>query len=154
MNTQLIQKPAFAVAGLSMTGIAGADFPGLWTRLMGEIPFPDLLQLGSGESFGVCYDYQPDDTFRYMAGFDVKDRARASELGLEILDIAPAQYLVVELIGPMPESIHRGWQWLMTEYFPSSPFTHAGTPDFEAYLEGDMSATDYKMELWVPVREK
>lgn len=37
------------------------------------------------------------------------------------------------------------------EYFPSNRLKHAGTPDHEYYLTGDMNSPDYKMELWVPI---
>jgi AraC family transcriptional regulator len=46
-----------------------------------------------------------------------------------------------------------GWAYLRDTYFPEHGLRHAGTPDFEAYAEGDMSAPDYRMELWVPVEK-
>jgi len=42
-------------------------------------------------------------------------------------------------------------QYVMETFFPEQGYCHAGTPDFEAYSEGDMCSPDYRMELWVPI---
>ena len=76
---------------------------------------------------------------------------RAKEL--ERLPVPEAEYAVLELNGPVPQSIMDGWAYLRDTYFPEHGLRHAGTPDFEAYAEGDMSAPDYRMELWVPVEK-
>lgn len=39
----------------------------------------------------------------------------------------------------------------MENFFPEHGFRHAGSPDFEVYVEGDMDSPAYKMELWVPI---
>lgn len=151
MEVKIVQKQAFKVAGISMQGYAGAPFHEKWEELFRQWDEQDLIKLGSGQSFGSCYDMQQDQSFRYMAGFDVVDEQKARALGLEILEVPAAQYAILTLVGPMPRSIHEGWQYMMGTFFPEQGYQHAGTPDFEVYHEGDMSAADYTMELWVPI---
>lgn len=92
-------------------------------------------------------------SLNYMAGYDVKDSKTAIDMGLSLLEVPAADYVVVELIGAIPASIHAGWSFLMQDFFPEHGYAHAGSPDFEVYYEGDMQAEDYKMELWVPIRK-
>lgn len=151
MDLKIMPKDAFQVAGISMAGKKGAPFHELWERLFSEWDGEALSELGSGQSFGCCYDMKEDGQFRYMAGFDVTDVAMARKLGLDILEVPAARYAVLKLVGPMPECIHEGWQYLMDSFFPEQGYTHAGSPDFEVYGQGDMRAPEYEMELWVPI---
>ena len=148
MNVRLERKDAFTVAGISMEATHASNFGKLWDELFGTVPYEHLQQFGSGQSFGVCYDMQENGHFRYMAGFDADNHPRAKEL--ERLPVPEAEYAVLELNGPVPQCIMDGWAYLRDTYFPEHGLRHAGTPDFEAYAEGDMSAPDYRMELWVP----
>ena len=79
------------------------------------------------------------------------DKAKAEELGLSIKEIAEAEYAIVPVKGPIPESIHHAWKYVLEIFFPETGYRHSGAPDFEVYSEGDMSSPDYQMELWIPV---
>ena len=79
------------------------------------------------------------------------DIEKAEEMGLEIVEVAAAEYAVVELTGKIPDSIHAGWKYLFEVFFPEQGYRHSGKPDFEVYSEGDMYSETYKMELWVPI---
>ena len=151
-NVRFETKKAFKIAGLVAVHSENDDFPGLWDRLFGQVPYEKLATLGSGEAFGTCFNYSTNPhNFSYMAGYDVRLTEEARALGLEVLEIPEAEYAIVELSGPVPENIHQGWQFVMGEYFPANGLKHAGTPDHEYYLMGDMTSPDYKMELWVPI---
>ena len=151
METRFEDRGLLTVVGLSIIGGPGVDFPGLWDRLLREHPFEEFLALGNGRAYGVCYDPREDGSFRYLAGFDMTDPDQPLPQGLISLVLEPARYLIVRLVGPVPRSIHQGWDWLMTVWFPANDWIHSGRPDFERYLPGNMAADDYVMELWVPV---
>jgi AraC family transcriptional regulator len=152
MNVRFETKNAFKIAGLVAVHSQNDDFPGLWDKLFQQVPYEKLAALGSGEAFGTCFNYtlEPHD-FSYMAGYDVRLPEEALALGLEVLDVPEAEYAIVELTGPVPTNIHQGWDFVINEYFPAHGVKHAGSPDHEYYFMGDMSAPDYKMELWVPI---
>ena len=152
MNVRFESKKAFKIAGLVAVHSQNDDFPGLWDKLFQQVPYEELAALGTGEAFGTCFNYTPEPhDFSYIAGYDVRSPEEARALGLEVVDVPEAEYAIVELTGPVPTNIHQGWEFVMGEYFPAHGLKHAGMPDHEYYLLGDMSAPDYKMELWVPI---
>ena len=153
MDVRIEQKPAFALAGIEEKAIQAARCPMVWDRLFQQADMPALADLGDGRSFGMCRNTDSAQRFDYLAGFEVKDRAAAADLGLAVVDIPAQRYAVARLKGPIPGCIHEGWAYLMGDYLPRQGLRHAGTPDFEAYWDGDMQSPGYEMELWVPVTE-
>lgn len=152
MHVRFETKKAFRIAGLAAVHAQDEDLPGLWDKLFEQVPYEKLAALGSGEAFGTCFNYHSDPhDFSYIAGYDVRLTEEARALGLEVLEVPEAEYAIVELTGPVPENIHHGWSFMMDEYLPANGLHHAGTPDHEYYLIGDMSSPDYKMELWIPI---
>ena len=86
-----------------------------------------------------------------MAAYDTKDVIKAKELGLDILNVTDQEYVVVPIRGAVPTSIHRGWDYVYTIYFPETGYSHADAPSFEVYSEGDMTQDSYEMEIWIPM---
>lgn len=151
MNISIRKKPGFMVAGIKREGIESRQCPDVWDDLFRAHGEDRLVSLGSGQSFGACYETTDCERINYMAGYDAKDAGEAEKLGLDIMAVPAAEYAVVQLKGPIPQCIHEGWRYIMEVFFPEQGYRHAGTPDFEVYDEGDMYAPDYEMELWVPV---
>lgn len=151
MDIKIEQKDGFKIAGVKAEGIDNSKCPEIWQNLMKKVSFNDLVALGNGKSFGACYETVNMDSINYMAAFDVADVAKAENLGLDILEIPKAEYAVVQIKGAIPQSILEGWKYVVEVFFPEQGYRHAGTPDFEAYTEGDMTKEDYEMELWVPI---
>jgi AraC family transcriptional regulator len=44
------------------------------------------------------------------------------------------------------------WKQIISEWFPSSHYQHAGTPDLEVYSYGNPSSPDYYSEIWIPLK--
>lgn len=151
MKVKIEKKSAFRIAGIERKHIASSQCPATWDDLFVKADPETLASLGNGQSYGMCRDVQDPNTINYFAGYDVRDEARAKALGLEIVDIPETEYAVVELVGPIPDCIHAGWKFVMSEFLPENGYTHSGAPDFEVYGDGDMYAADYRMELWVPI---
>lgn len=151
MEISIQRKPAFAVAGIRKEGIDTSQCPAVWQQLFERAPVHQLEQMGSGQSFGVCYAVKDVRHLNYMAAYETKDLKAAASMNLEVLHIPENEYAVVQLAGPVPQCIHDGWKYLMEIFLTENGFCHSGAPDFEVYQEGDMYAPDYRMELWVPV---
>ena len=151
MDIKVQKKPAFTVAGVLLEAIDNSQCPSAWEQLYATHSFESLEGLGSGQSFGVCSDVKEGEIINYIAAYDVTDKAKAEELGLSIKEIAEAEYAIVPVKGPIPESIHHAWKYVLEIFFPETGYRHSGAPDFEVYTEGDMSSPDYQMELWIPV---
>lgn len=151
MNITMQKKPAFTVAGIGRKNMDNKLCPQVWQELYAQYSPEQLVQLGNGQSYGICHDVKNPAVINYMAAYDVKDSAKAEAMGLTVFPVAAAEYAVVELKGPVPHCIHEGWKYLMEVFFPEQGYLHSGQPDFEVYGEGDMDAADYQMQLWVPV---
>ena len=151
MDIKIQKKAAFTVAGVLLEAIDNSQCPSAWEQLYATHSFESLEGLGSGQSFGVCSDVKEGEIINYIAAYDVTNKAKAEELGLSIKEIAEAEYAIVPVKGPIPESIHHAWKYVLEIFFPETGYRHSGAPDFEVYSEGDMSSPDYQMELWIPV---
>ncbi len=165
MDIKIMKKSAFKVAGLMEKVEEGGDFPNVWNKLFKKVSPEKLENLGNGQSYGACYDYEMykksvknekescEGKFivNYMAGYDIKNIDEAKDFGLSILEVPEAEYAVVKLKGVVPACIHEGWKYVTGTFFAEQGYRHAGTPDFEVYGKGDMYSPDYEMELWVPI---
>ena len=151
MNITIQKKQAFTVAGVNEQSINSSLCPSVWDKLYEKYSHDELASLGNGQSVGVCHDMENSSTINYMAGYIVNDVDKARSMGLDVLEVDEAEYVVVELVGSVPESIHNGWKYAMEVFFPEHGYIHSGKPDFEYYHEGDMHSKDYKMELWIPI---
>lgn len=54
----------------------------------------------------------------------------------------------------MPGAIQQLWHHISAEFFPSSAYTPTCEMDIEVYFPGDMTASDYRSEIWIPVKRK
>ncbi|WP_235860746.1 AraC family transcriptional regulator [Peptoniphilus porci] len=153
MDIKIEKKKAFKVAGVKSDVTKGSNFSKVWDELIEKVPREKFDEFGSGQIYGVGYDYLMDeeDSFIYLAGFDVKDERKAKDLGLEILNIPEKEYAILSLKGSMPECIHEGWKYIISYFFPKEGYRHDESPDFEVYGNGNPTSEDYEMELWVPI---
>lgn len=156
MEVQIKKSGAFTIAGIKADAISSAQCPDVWKKLFATASPNTLAGLGNGNCYGACYETVDSKSINYMAAFDVdtKNFEKATQLGLEMMEIPPAEYAIFKLKGAIPECIHKGWEYVIKNFFPTHGYRHAGTPDFEFYpSEGDMYAEDYEMELWVPIEK-
>lgn len=151
MEVKIEKKSGFTLAGIQVDADRTSDFPKVWNSLFEKASREELAKLGNGRSFGICSEVKDGKTFTYAAAYDCRDAQKATELGLSVMHIPEAEYAVVQLKGSVPNCIHQGWKYVMETFFPEQGYCHAGTPDFEAYSEGDMYSKNYTMELWVPI---
>ena len=151
MEVKIEKKSGFTLAGIQVDADLTSDFPKVWNSLFEKASHEELAKLGNGRSFGICSEVKDGKTFTYAAAYDCRDAQKATELGLSVIHIPEAEYAVVQLKGSVPNCIHQGWKYVMETFFPEQGYCHAGTPDIEAYSEGDMYSKNYMMELWVPI---
>lgn len=151
MEVKIEKKSGFTLAGIQVDADLTSDFPKVWNSLFEKASHEELAKLGNGRSFGICSEVKDGKTFTYAAAYDCRDAQKATELGLSVIHIPEAEYAVVQLKGSVPNCIHQGWKYVMETFFPEQGYCHAGTPDIEAYSEGDMYSKNYTMELWVPI---
>jgi AraC family transcriptional regulator len=72
--------------------------------------------------------------------------------GLLELEIPASKWGVFEVHCAMPDAMQNTWKQIISEWFPSSHYEHAGTPDLEVYTNGNPSNPDYYSEIWIPLK--
>lgn len=151
MNISIQKKSGFKVAGIKSKNIDTSECSKLWERFYSKFRYDELLKLGNGQMYGMCYDVKDCNNINYMVCCDVKDVDAAKKIGLDIVEVEESEYAILSLEGKIPESIHNGWKYAMEVFFPQYGYMHSGTPDFEVYGDGNMNEDNYRMELWIPI---
>ncbi len=158
MDYRIIEKEAFRVTGRSekidCNGNKFEQISSLWDECMADGGFLSLLMPASGELglMGVCLSFDAEEnSFTYMIAIEDSDQAPKI---FPKAEIPASTWAVFDSIGRVDQVITQSWETIYQEWFPNSDYKHAGTPDLEVYLPGDLGKDDYKMEIWVPVVAK
>lgn len=161
MDYRIVEKEAFKIIEKVEThSIVDSEnlntLPEFWTRARQDGTLRTLLEIGSDKKylFGVCYGNQPTDskTFDYSIAVKCDEDCVVPE-GFRMSEIPARTWAVFECRGAMPRAIQELWHQICSEFFPASGYEPTYEMDIEAYTDGDMSASDYRSEIWVPVNK-
>jgi AraC family transcriptional regulator len=153
MNYRIEQKDSFAVVGIKqrfshIEGL-GENIGKMW----GETPAETIGQIaGLGDGLVGVYSgmYEDNTTDYYIAAITEKDCPQM----MSKLEIPTLTWAIFEITGPMPTAMADIWGRIFSEWFPTSGYEHAEAPEVEWYSNGDLSSSDYKSEIWIPVIKK
>lgn len=153
MNYRIEQKDSFAIVGIKqrfshVEGL-GENIGKMWQ----ETPAETIGQIaGLGDGLVGVYSgmYEDNTTDYYIAAITEK----ACPETLSKLEIPTLTWAVFEITGPMPTAMADIWGRIFSEWFPTSGYEHAEAPEVEWYSNGDLSSSDYKSEIWIPVIKK
>jgi len=97
---------------------------------------------------GICI-FSEEETFDYMIGHEVKTLDNMPT-NMTSYTLEPSTYAVFKTVGPITESVQKGWEYIYTIWLNESDYKHAGTHDIEYYYyyQGELVA-----DLYVPVVE-
>ncbi|MFE8702689.1 GyrI-like domain-containing protein [Cytobacillus sp. FJAT-54145] len=128
--------------------------PLFWEEVNSQGIPEHLCELTGGMNvLGVCMDYDHEkEEFTYFIG--VENPKSVSIDGYDKKSISASTWAVFESVGAMPHAIQAVWKRIYSEWFPSTGYQHAGGPEFELYLPGDITSEDYISEIWVPVKKQ
>lgn len=162
MDYKIVKKNAFKVMEKTERHMIDDSenkntIPEFWDRSHKDGTVKKLLELSSDKEFifGVCYNHAPTDkqSFDYSIAAVCSDDTAVPD-GYRISEIPARTWAVFECIGPMPQAIQQLWHRICTEFFPTSKYKPTYEMDIEAYPSGNMTADDYRTEVWVPVTDK
>ncbi|ADL50828.1 AraC family transcriptional regulator [Clostridium cellulovorans] len=157
MNYRIEKKNSFTIVGVKerfshLEGL-GENIGRMWSETSPET-FGQIAELGDTEPYGLLgvYSgmYEDNTTDYYIATTTTKSCPET----LSKLEIPSLTWAVFEITGPMPTAMSEVWGRIFSEWFPTSGYEHAEAPEVEWYSKGDLSATDYKSEIWIPVIKK
>lgn len=160
MKYNVLERESFTVTGIKReyslkNGENLKGIPVLWDQVNADGTSGRLEKLINGQIkglLGVCVDKRGDgyqDTIDYWIA--AEHQGKLPE-GFSTLTIPASKWVVFEVHGPMPEAMQKTWQQIFTEWFPTSGYQHAGTPELEVYPEDDPAASNYYSEIWIPVK--
>jgi AraC family transcriptional regulator len=158
MNYKVFDKGSFKVVG-KQTRIYMENeenfnqVPKFWYDCMEDGSY-DWISSKAGKLgiLGVSKDFDKyKDEFNYMIAVEeVNDKLPK---GYVSATIPAATWAAFESIGPVPEALHDLLRRIYTEWMPSTGYQHECAPDIEVFPAGDMSSSDYRCEIWVPVKK-
>ncbi len=150
MNYRIEQKSAFSIVGIkqrfsNIDGL-GENVGKMWTETPQET-IGQIAELGNGLVGVYSGMYEDNTTDYYIAAITEKDAPKT----LCKLKIPSLTWAIFEITGPMPTAMAEIWGRIFTEWFPTSGYEHAEAPEVEWYSKGDLTASDYKSEIWIPI---
>jgi len=168
LRFRIVEKPAFNVDGWALRTSCHLSenlkaIPQFWDeclatgRAQSLLPFVDTLG-----HLGLCCEWnRSKDEFTYVIGVDTNSPAANLPVGTKTFRLPAATYAVFESLGPMPHTIQQVWMRAFNEWFPTSGYEHAGTPDFEVYPafapddpRGDITSPQCYSEVWIPLKRR
>lgn len=70
------------------------------------------------------------------------------------LEVPPFTWAVFEAVGIFPDTLQNVWGRIYSEWFPSMDFEAVEGPEILWHEHPDITAPDYRSEIWIPVRKK
>ncbi|MGE8203582.1 AraC family transcriptional regulator [Heyndrickxia sp. NPDC080065] len=159
MNYRIVERDAFQVVGIKRefsceNGENHVGIPKFWDEVNENGTDDTLFQLNNGQIkgvLGVCIDKSKDQPGKMDYWIAAEHKGEVPD-GLLKYDIPASKWAVFEVHGPMPHSMQNTWKQIFSEWFPSSGYKHAGTPDLEVYTDEDPFSPDLYSEIWIPVK--
>jgi len=156
MQYKIVEKEAFQAVGTKRefsfeNGENLAGIPKMWEEVLGDGTNDRLVSLNDGVIpgvLGVCIARDNEKMDYWVATSFNGDHPD----GFESLEIPKSKWAVFEVHGAMPVAMQKAWKKILSEWFPSSGYEHAGTPDLEVYPAEDAYQEDYVSEIWIPVK--
>ncbi|KIL80750.1 AraC family transcriptional regulator [Bacillus badius] len=158
MQYKVANKESFEVIGIKQTfpyanseNLAG--IPKMWEKVNRDGTSGVLISKNNGPVkgiLGVCVDKNNEE--KQMDYWIASASNEEASEELSKLEIPASKWVIFEVHGAMPDAMQSAWKKIFSEWFPSSGYEHAGTPDLEVYTFGDISSPDYYSEIWIPVK--
>lgn len=158
MQYKVVEKESFEVIGIKEGFSYGngenlSGIPKMWDKANQDGTCDLLLCKNNGivkGVLGVCVDKSKTDKqmdYWIAAAYDGE-----TPDGYLKMEVPASKWAIFEVHGPMPDAIQNVWKQIYSEWFPSSGYEHAGTPDLEVYTAGNGADPDYYSEVWIPIK--
>jgi len=165
MDVTVERMKGFLVVGLSYPIPMDSGYetvPKLWNQFRKRYIDPPrsedalteaICRCDVGE-FGICLeDSEPAGFFRYLIAGRY-DGGPVPE-GMELYPVPDMVWAKFRCLGPMPGALQAVNTRIFREWLPGNAnYEIAAGLNVEWYSKGDMTALDYKSEIWVPVARK
>ncbi|RLQ94363.1 AraC family transcriptional regulator [Falsibacillus albus] len=157
MQYSIVEKESFPVVGLkrefSMLNDENLNgIPKMWEDANRNGTSEELIKLNNGPLkglLGVCRPIENNNKMEYWIA-SASQGIQAD--GYDKLKIPTSKWAIFEVHGAMPNAMQETWKQIYSEWFPSSGYEPAGTPELEVYFTGDPHSKDYYSEIWIALK--
>jgi len=159
LDVRIEEMSAFKVKGIERTfnyETAFNEIPKFWDayrRKQLKLTEKEWESIGC---FGICIDeYKINKEFEYLLAGSYCEGEMELSSEVKVVTIPAFTWAKFKSIGPMPQAIqnlnlriYKEWLTGNTEYEIAAGY------NIELYTEGDIRASNYVSEIWIPVRKK
>ncbi|MDY0406216.1 AraC family transcriptional regulator [Virgibacillus sp. 179-BFC.A HS] len=157
MQVKIVEKGEMQVVGVNrkfslVNGENHKKIPIMWEDAHADGTDELLFKLNDGAIegvLGVCKAGYGDKMIDYWIATTFAGNPPES---LSKMTIPASKWAIFEVHGPMPDAMQKMWKQIFSEWFPSSGYAHAGTPELEVYSDEDPYSSDLYSEIWIPVK--
>lgn len=154
VNEHVIEQQPLTFVGIKQTfscvdGENLRGIPKMWQEALADGIEERLNGFNNGAIpglVGICVDQRElqDNQMEYWIA-----TSHSGEVpeGLVSIELPASHWVVFEADGLEPEAIQRLWHHIMTEWFPSTTYKHAGIPELEVY-----KGHGTPPQIWIPVK--
>ncbi|QOS79005.1 AraC family transcriptional regulator [Paenibacillus sp. JNUCC31] len=154
MNYKIVEQAEFTLVGIkqAFSYVDGENLRGIakmWQEAYTSGTENRLFELNNGAIhglLGVCVD-QNEIQKKQMEYWIATAYDGEVPEGLLSFKIPASKWSVFEVQGPMPESMQSLWKQIISEWFPSNPYEHAGIPELEVY-----PGPNQPPQIWIPIK--
>lgn len=155
MDYRIEEKEAFKVLGLARsftTDTSYKEIPEFWTEFCETYCSKENPPVYG--MFGVCIDNEDKcNNFQYLIADEYKGGDVAE--GFEVVEIPAFTWAIFRCVGPMPGALQAVNTRIFSEWLPKNKEYDIATGiNIEMYTQGDIKASDYVSEIWIPVKTK
>lgn len=156
---KIVERDSFQVVGVKReyslcNGENLIEIPKFWNDAHQDGTDEKLFQLNNGRIkgvLGVCVDKSNEQSKQMDYWIATEYDGNAPE-GFQSLTVPAAKWAAFEVHGPMPDAMPKAWKRIFSEWFPSSGYESASTPELEVYSDDDPSNPDLYSEIWIPIK--
>jgi len=160
MNYRIVEKDAFNIVGfkkritLQFEGV-NSQMNDLTVNLTPEV-ITELKAMSDIEPAGIV-NVSANFTDRTVEGTELDQyigvvTTKDSADQYDVLPVAASTWAVFEVVGPFPKALQDTWANIYAQWFPSSGYELTEGPEMLWNESPDTSKTDYRSEIWIPVR--
>lgn len=152
MQSRVIERPAFAVAGLGVTtsvATQAADAAPLAARFFANGFAASLNgRVDPRATYAVHTGYDPvAETYRLLLGFEV-DPLAPQPAGVEVMLVPAGRYTVFTAAGPQPQASVEAWRDIMT-WRAGPDLVRTGVASFEMHDDRARGETP-EVDIYIP----
>ncbi|KGA97166.1 AraC family transcriptional regulator [Alkalihalobacillus alcalophilus ATCC 27647 = CGMCC 1.3604] len=160
MNYQILEKGKMEVVGKSIristeNGENHQKIPLFWNEFNSDGSSEELEKVCTELGYlGVCLNFDEEQKeFDYMIAVEIRAGEKVPNGYVKEM-IPAATWAVFEAVGPAAKAVPEVTGRIFSEWLPSTGYELANKPELEVYPAGDVTAHDYRTEIWMPIVKK